>query len=150
MAVDDLVTQGARTSAAMLLTQFSWDILTSVPEGLTHLPLVPHINRVSISSDNGLLPMQGQAITWINAGLLSIGLLGTYFSEIWIRILWLSFKKMQLKMLSANMADILSRGRWVNPKLEDTSPQDHSTKIPADSHSDLITGWGGRNIYHHH
>ena len=42
-----------------------------------------------------------QAITRINAGLLSTGLLGTYFSEIWIGILSFSFKKMQLKMSSA-------------------------------------------------
>ena len=41
-----------------------------------------------------------QAITWTNAGLLSIGLLGTIFSEIWI---W-------MQMSSAKMAAILSRG----------------------------------------
>ena len=40
--------------------------------------------------------------------------LGTYFSEILIRILSFSFMKMQLKMLSAKMAAILSWGRWVN------------------------------------
>ena len=35
MAADSLVTQGARASAAMVLTHFSWNILASVPEGLT-------------------------------------------------------------------------------------------------------------------
>ena len=55
-----------------------------------------------------------QAITWINAGLLSIGLLGTNFSEIWIWILSYSFTKIDLKMSSTRMAAILSRGCWVN------------------------------------
>ena len=35
------------------------------------------------------------------------------FSEIWIGIVTFSFKKMHLKMSSAKMAAILSRGRWV-------------------------------------
>ena len=54
-----------------------------------------------------------QAITWGNAGLLSIGLLGTSFSEIWMEFLSCSFKKMHLKVLSAKMTAILFRGRWV-------------------------------------
>ena len=54
------------------------------------------------------------AITWTNAGLLSIGLLGTNVSKILIEILSFSFKKMHLKMSSAKMAAILSMGRWVN------------------------------------
>ena len=81
---------------------------------------------VSIGSGNGLSPVRRQAITWTNAGLLSIGILGTYFSEIWIRIVSFPFKKMQLKMLSARMAAILSRGRWVIKKsaslVEETIP----------------------------
>ena len=32
------------------------------------------VNGVSIGSDNGLSPVRRQAITWTNAGLLSIGL----------------------------------------------------------------------------
>ena len=53
-------------------------------KGLTHLPPVPHmsVNWVSIGSDNGLSPIQHQAIIQTNAGLLSIGPLGTNFSEI--------------------------------------------------------------------
>ena len=50
-------------------------------------------------------------------GLLSIVLLGTYLSEIWIRIISFSLKKMQLKMSSAKMVSILSRVRWVNIQL---------------------------------
>ena len=55
-----------------------------------------------------------QAIIWTNAGLLAIGSLGTNFSEILIKIQNFSFKKMHLKMSSAKVAAILSRGRWVN------------------------------------
>ena len=60
------------------------------------------MNRDSIGSGNGLVPNRGQAITWTNADLLSIGPLGTNFSEIQqIEILSFSFKKMQLKLSSA-------------------------------------------------
>ena len=44
-----------------------------------------------------------------NADLLSIGLPGTNFSEIRVRILSFSFKKMHWKLLSAKMAAILFR-----------------------------------------
>ena len=71
-------------------------------------------NWFSIGSANDLSPVQCQAITWTNAGLLPIGLLGTNSRQIWIGILSFSFKKMHLKMLSARMMAILSRGRWVN------------------------------------
>ena len=60
-----------------------------------------------------IMPIRHQAITWTKPGLLSIGRLRTNFSEIWMGILSFSFKKMHLKMLSAKMAAILSRGRWV-------------------------------------
>ena len=39
-------------------------------------------NWVNIGSGNGLSPDRHQAITWTNADLLSIGPLGTTFSEI--------------------------------------------------------------------
>ena len=51
----------------------------------------------TIASDNGLSPVQRQAIIWTNAGKLSIGPLGTNFSEILIESHISSFKKMQLK-----------------------------------------------------
>ena len=63
-----------------------------------------------IGSNNGLSHGRRQAITWTNAGLLSIGLLGTNFSEISIRILSFSFKKIHMKMSSAKMTAILFRG----------------------------------------
>ena len=70
------------------------------------------VKWVSIGSCIALSPVRCQAITWTHAGLLSIGLLGTNFSE--IRILSFSFKKMHLKLSSAKMAAILSRGRYVS------------------------------------
>ena len=42
-----------------------------------------------------------QAITWTNADLLSVGPLGTNFSEILIKIKKNSLKKINLKMLFA-------------------------------------------------
>ena len=42
------------------------------------------VNPVSIGSDNRLSPIRCQAIIWTNAGILSIGPLGTNFSEILI------------------------------------------------------------------
>ena len=58
-------------------------------------------NWVSIASDNGVSPIRRQAIIWTNAGLLSIGRLGTNFSENLIKIQNVSFKKMRLNMSSA-------------------------------------------------
>ena len=55
----------------------------------------------SIASGNGLSPVRHQAITWTHADLLSIRPLETNFSEIWIKIPNFSFKKMHLKMSSA-------------------------------------------------
>ena len=59
------------------------------------------VNWVGIASDNGLSPIQYQAIIWTNAGLLSIGPLGTNFSKILIKIQNFSFTKMHLKLSSA-------------------------------------------------
>ena len=70
---------------------------------LTHLFRVciyASVKWVSIGSGNGLSPIRCQAITWTNADLLSIGPLGTNFSDIWIKCNF-SFMKMYLKMLSA-------------------------------------------------
>ena len=68
---------------------------------LTHRGLVTHIcvgKLIIIGSDNGLSPDRRQAIIWTNAGLLSIGPLGIYFSENLIKIQQFSLKKMQVKM----------------------------------------------------
>ena len=67
IAVDDLATQGARASAAMVLIWFSWNILNSVSEGLL-CQIILLFNSwwpsdaiwrqiwVNIGSGNGLLP----------------------------------------------------------------------------------------------
>ena len=57
-------------------------------------------NLTIISSDNGLSPDRCQAIIWNNAGILLIGPLGTNFSEISIKIITFSFKKMRSKVSS--------------------------------------------------
>ena len=71
---------------------------------LTHWSRVTHIcvsKLTIIGSDNGLSPGRRQAIIWTNAGILSIRILGTNFSEILSEIHAFSFKKMHLKMASA-------------------------------------------------
>ena len=59
------------------------------------------MNSLSIGSCNGLSPGRRLAITYINAGLLSVGHLGRKFSDILITIQNFSFKRMYLKTLSA-------------------------------------------------
>ena len=56
------------------------------------------------------MPVCHQAITWTKADLLSVGPLGTNFTEIQMEIQIFSFMKMHVKLLSAKMAAILSRG----------------------------------------
>ena len=71
---------------------------------LTHWGRMMHIcisNLTIIGPDNGLSPGQRQAIIWTNAGILLIGPWGTNFSEILVGIHTFSFKKINLKMLSA-------------------------------------------------
>ena len=66
------------------------------PIVIIHWGQVTHIyvSKVTIiSSDNGLSPGQRQAIIWATAGILLIGLLGTNFSEISIKIHAVSIKK---------------------------------------------------------
>ena len=58
-------------------------------------------NLAIIGSDNGLSPGRRQAIILTNAGILSIGPLGTNFSEILIKIQTFSFMKMDLNVSSA-------------------------------------------------
>ena len=72
---------------------------------LTHRGRVTYIcvgKLTIIGSDNGLSPGRRQAIIWTNAGILFIEPLGTNVSEILIGIKIFSFKKMHLKMSSAN------------------------------------------------
>ena len=83
---------------------------------LTHWGRVMHIcvGKLTINgSDNGLSPRR-QAIIWSNAGILSIGTLGTNFNEILSEIHTFSFRKMHLNMSSAEMPSISSRPQCVN------------------------------------
>ena len=92
---------------------------------LTHLPIFCRVTSLErgqsydchntsevtiVSSGNGLLPVLCQAITWTNAGPLSVGLVGKKNSEIGIGILPFLFKKIHLKTSSAKMVANLSSG----------------------------------------
>ena len=72
---------------------------------LTHWGRATHLcvsDQTIIGSDNGLSPGRRQAIIWTITGILLIGLMGLDFSGILIKINAFSFKKMHLKMSSAN------------------------------------------------
>ena len=74
---------------------------------------------VSIGSSNGLLSVQPQAITWTNAGLLSIGHLGTNFSEIQIEIQKFSFMKMHFKKCCLwQWRPFSPGGDWLTPGMD--------------------------------
>ena len=97
-----------RHNSCKCLSNFEFDrnIVDGTGAWLTHWSRVTHIcvgKLNTIGSDNGLSPDRRQAIIWTNAGILSIGPLGTKFSEILIAIHVFSFKKMHLKM---------SSGKW--------------------------------------
>ena len=80
---------------------------------ISHLPLVRHIcvsELDNIGSGNGLSLVQRQAITWTNAGFLSIGRVGINVCEIWIEILAFSIKKMRLKCLLWNGSHFVQGG----------------------------------------
>ena len=68
------------------------------------------VSWVSIGSDNGFSPVRRQAIIWTNAGLLSIGPLGTNFSEILIKIQNFPITKMHLEISSAKRRPFCSGG----------------------------------------
>ena len=69
---------------------------------------------VSIGSKNALPPIGRQTIILINAHLLSIGPLGTNFSDISIKVQIFTCTKMHLKISSAKWWSVFCMGRWVN------------------------------------
>ena len=86
-----------------LCFQFVFATAAATAAVKTHWGRVTHIGfskLTIIGPDNGLSPGRRQAIIWTNAGILSIGPLGTNFSENLIGIQTFSFKKMPLKMSS--------------------------------------------------
>ena len=71
---------------------------------LTHWGRVTHIcvsKLTIIDSDDGLSPGRRRTIIWTNAKILLLGPLGTNSSEILLEIHTFSFKKMRLKVSSA-------------------------------------------------
>ena len=84
--------------------------------------------RTIIGSDNGLSPGRGQAIIWINAGILLIGPWGTNFSEIVIIIQTFSLKKTCLKMSSAKCCPFhLGLNKLTGPPSCLLHPYNHTT-----------------------
>ena len=95
-------------SAGILLIRI---LRTKLCEILTHWGRVTHLcvgKLTIIGSNNGLSPGRRQAIIRTNAGILSIGPLGTNFSEILIEIYVFSFKKMHMKMSSGKWRHFVS------------------------------------------
>ena len=101
--------------------------INSVPlSQLTHLPLVPHICvsesgrigspiwRQAIIQTNAKSPIWRQAIIQTNANLLTIGPLGTIFSEILVKIQKIFIHENAFENIVCEMVAILSRRRWVN------------------------------------
>ena len=86
-------------------TTWRWcDVIDMISNSWTHWGRVTHTcvgNLTIIGSDNGLSPDRRQAIIWTDDGILSIGPLGTNFSEILIRIHTFSSREMHMKMSSA-------------------------------------------------
>ena len=67
-----------------------------------------------ISTSNGLSPGLHQVIFWTNAEKLLIVPLRTNLSEILIKMLTLSFKKMPFKNITCEMVAILSWSQYVD------------------------------------
>ena len=59
-------------------------------------------------SDNGLLPVWHQAITWNNVDILPIGPVGTNFSKICIKLQTFPFRKIDLQ----NNGNFFSASMW--------------------------------------
>ena len=80
-------------------------IYKTIPDTHDHTHWVTHIwvsDLTSIGSDHSLSPGRRQAIIRTNAGILLIRPVGKNFSEFLVEILIFSFKKMRLKVSSAN------------------------------------------------
>ena len=95
------------------------------------------MNWVSTSSDNGLSPVRRLAVTWTNTDMFLIGLWKTNFSEIWIKMLNLSFMKMILKILSAKWRPFCPGERLENVKA--ASPR--AQCIIASSNGNIFRYW---------
>ena len=72
------------------------------------------VNIFVLGPDHGLWPVQCQDIAWTNSGSIFIEISGTKPSEIWIKILNFSSKKMQLMMSSAKWRPFHTGARFTN------------------------------------
>ena len=70
-------------------------------------------NLIIIGSDNSLSPGRRQAITWINAGVVLMGPLGTNFSEILVKIHTFFIQENAIETVVCEMAAIFSRPQYV-------------------------------------
>ena len=68
-----------------------------------------------IGSGNGLSPIRRQAIVWTNNGLLSIGLLGTNFNEILIKMHFT--QENTFENVICQIGDHFVQERWVNMRM---------------------------------
>ena len=66
-------------------------------------------SQAAIGSDNGLSPVQRQVIIYTNTGLLSIGSLGIYLSEISIEIQEFSLIENPFESIVWKISVILAR-----------------------------------------
>ena len=87
------------------------NVCEAIQPCVTHLPqnhIYASVNRVSIGSDNGLLPIRRQAIIQTNTGFLSIKPLGTNLNQ----NTNLFIQEYVAENIVCEMAAILSRG-WL-------------------------------------
>ena len=82
------------------------------------------VNRVNISSDNGLSPIRGQTIIWTSVGILWTGYLRTNAREIWIEIKPLIHENAS-ENIFCEMAAIL----WKGDVLIDCEPRVKHDKV---------------------
>ena len=110
---------------------------------LTNWGRVTHIcvrKLTIIGSDNGLSPSRRQAIIWTNAGILLIRPRGINFSEILIEIDVFSFKKMHVKMSSAQCRPFCLGLNVLNLVFPITAQNDCLLMSPMSQHSkSLVT-----------
>ena len=87
-------------------------IKISRPNSSTPSGAYAQVNRVSIGSVKGLSPIRCQGNIYTNARLLSIGPLGTNFSDIIIKMQNFSFTQMHLQMWSGGYVVQVDMSWW--------------------------------------
>ena len=109
---------------------------------LTHWGRVTHtcVSKLTIiGSDNGLSPGRRQAIIWTNAGILSIGPLGTNLNEMLIVNHTFPFKKMRLKISSAKWRPSCLDPNVLSSWTVSTSCENSLRWMPQNTFYDMLT-----------